>query len=334
MAARAPRSAPRGVFAVLGEDSWLAERQIETLLRESATPPEALEVLRGDETNWNRVLDLARTRSLFAARRVLLVRGGEALKGSDAGLAAYLDDPNPDVLLIFVLAKVDKRLGVWRRLLERADVRPADPLKGAKLRAYVAEEVARRRLPLAEDGLAELLERVGQDLRRLMGELDKLEAYAAGRAGRLGASDVAALMGRGLARPMYLLADALWARRAAEMLELIEELLEAGEGGPRILATLHRALRQLRGARALQARRAPFDQFAPRLGVLPFKVRELLEAARRWSEDDLARALEALALADGRLKTGTADGPALAAAVLHACGGGERERARPAPPGR
>ncbi len=332
MAARAsaPQAAP-GVFAVVGEDTFLAERQLGALLDEDGgAPRDGLELLRGDECTWNKVLDLARTQSLFASRRAVVVRAAEGLKGGDAGLQAYLDAPNPDVTLIFMLGKVDKRLSVWRRLLERADVRSAEPLKGAKLRAYVSQEVVRRKLPLGDDGLGELLERVGQDLRRLMGEIDKLEAYAGGARTRLGADEVAAVLGRGLARPLYKLADALWARRTAEVLELTQELLDDGEAAPRLLATLHRALRQLRGARGLLASRAPSDQFAARLGVMPFKVRELCDAARRWSDDDLSRALEALSRADRRLKTGLADEPALCAAIVEACG--ERKgRATPAP---
>ncbi len=331
MAARsAPKTSPR-VFAVVGEDSFLAERHLTSLLLSEADGErENLELLRGDECSWNKVLDLARTRSLFASRRALVVRAAEGLKGGDGGLTAYLDDPNPDVALIFMLGKVDKRLSVWRRLLERAEVRSAEPLKGAKLRAYVTEEVARRKLPLAEDGLGELLERVGQDLRRLMGEIDKLEAYVDGARARLGAEEVAAVLGRGLARPLYKLADALWARRTTEVLELTQELLEDGEAAPRLLATLHRALRQVRGARGLLERRTPSDQFATRLSVMPFKVRELCEAARRWSDDDVARALLALSRADRRLKTGMADEPALTAAIVEACG--ERKgRVTPAP---
>jgi DNA polymerase-3 subunit delta len=330
MAARASSKGPAaGVFAVVGEDSFLAERELAALLRARSDPEgDGVETLRGDETTWNKVVDLARTQSLFAARRAVVVRAAEGLKGSDTPLAGYLDDPNPDVTLIFVLGKVDKRLGVWKRLLERAQTLSAEPLKGAKLRAYVAEEVARRRLPLAGDGLAELLERVGQDLRRLMGEIDKLESYVDGARGRLGADEVAKVLGRGLARPLYKLADAFWARRPVEVLELTQELLDDGEAAPRLLATLHRALRQLRAARAHLERRTPSDQLAARLGVMPFKVRELCDAARGWSEVDLERALLALSRADRRLKTGTADEPALAAAIVEACG---ETGARPGP---
>ena len=55
--------------------------------------------------------------------------------------------------------------------------------RAAPLRGYVAEQVRRRKLALGDEAFEELLERVGQDLRRLMGELDKLEAFAGGPEG-------------------------------------------------------------------------------------------------------------------------------------------------------
>jgi DNA polymerase-3 subunit delta len=182
----------------------------------------------------------------------------------------------------------------------------------------VATEVRRRGLKLDEDGLTELLERVGQDLRRLMGELEKLEAFA-GTGGRVSADDVARVLGRGIARPLYRLGDAMMERRVAEVLQLVEERLDDGEPAQRLLATLHRSIRQARAARALLAARASRDQLVSRLGVPPFKVGDVMDAARRWSENELRRAVAALSRADRRMKTGSDPRVALVAAVAEAC---------------
>ncbi len=331
MAARSTARAAQ-VYAIVGEDSYLAESALADLLETAiGGQASALQALRGDETTWVRLLDAARSRSLFAERRALVVRGAEGLKGSDEGLARFLDAPNPDVTLVLLAAKVDRRKGAWRLLNERAQIVSAEPLKGRALRARVVEEVRRRQLLLGEDGLDELIERVGQDLRRLVGEVEKLQAYAGRPGARLSADDVAAVLGRGLARPLYKVSDALWARRGVEVLELVAEILADGEPAQRVLATLHRALRQIRGTRALLEAQAPRDVFAQRLGLLPFKVNDAMEAARRWSSADLERAARALAQADRRLKTGTDAQPALAAAIVEACGIGAGGVVRPAP---
>jgi DNA polymerase III subunit delta len=290
-------------------------------------------VLRGDETSWGRVLDAARTGSLFATRRAVVVRGADGLKGEGDELAAYLDDPSPDARLIFMAARPDKRRTVWKRLLDRAQAHAAEPLKGRAARSYVADQVRRRKLALQEEAFEELFERVGQDLRRLMGELDKLEAFAEGHAGELGAEEVSAVLGRGLAQPLYRLGDAFTNRRRTELLALMETVLEEGEPPLKVLATLHYAARRVRAARALRDARMPREALASRLGVPPFKVQELMAATRGWSDEELEAAVHALSEADRRVKTGTDARAALVAAVVDATGTGTRDGASaPRPP--
>ena len=278
-------------------------------------------------------MEAARTGSLFATRRAVVVRGADALKGEGDELGAYLDDPSPEALLVFMAARPDKRRTVWKRLLERARVHTAEPLRGRAARAFVADQVRRRQLPLREDGLEELFEQVGQDLRRLMGELDKLEAFAGGGKGPLGAEEVASVVGRGLGQPLYRLGDAFTARRPVEVLALMETVLEEGEPPLKVLATLHYAARRVRAARALRDTREPRESLAARLGVPPFKVPDLMDAARSWSDEELRGAVAALSAADQAIKTGADARAALVAAVVRAAGrrGGEaRSAPRPA----
>ena len=323
-----PRAAARaaGVSIVAGTDSYLAEEGLEKALESAvgADRADAVQVFRGEEATWTRVLDAARSGSLFATRRAVVVRNAEGLKGEGDDVAAYLDDPTPGTALILLAAKPDKRKAVWKRLFERAEVLPADPLKGRAIRTYVVEQLRRRKLALDDDGVLELVERVGQDLRRTMGEIEKLEAFAGESGRRLSADDVASVLGRGLARPLYRIADAFTARRTATVLGYLEEALDDGEPALKVLGTLHRALRQLRGARVLREARAPREEVASRLQVMPFKVGDLLEATRAWPEADLQKAAAALDLADRRVKTGSDPRMALAAAVLQACGGEAR----------
>jgi DNA polymerase-3 subunit delta len=324
------------VQAIVGDrayDSFLAEEALEAVLAEvvGEERADAVEAFRGEEASWSRVLDAARTRSLFATRRAIVVRGADALKGEPDGLDAFLGDPTPGVVLILLAAKPDRRRTVWKRLLERAKVVKAEPLKGAQLRARLQDELRRRKLRIPGEAVGELIERVGQDLRRLMGELDKLEAFA--QDGALTTDEVAAVLGRGLAQPLFKLSDAFAARDARQTLELTEALLDDGEEPVKLLGVLHRALRQVRAASALGALRLGRDEVAIRLGLPPnmaFKAQILLDAARAWSEEDLRRALAGLMLADRQLKTGGPPRAVIGAAVLEACG--RRAAARPARP--
>jgi len=312
------------VVAITGADSFRAEAALEQVLQKAVGTErgDSVQVFRGDETTWTRIIDAARTGSLFVAQRVVVVRGAELLKGEGEEMLAFLADPPPEVTLV-LLAKPDKRKTLWKRITEQATCVDAEPLKGRALRAFVVEEIRRRGLGLDENGIEEVLERVGQDLRRLMGELDKLEAYAAGKKG-LTADDVAKVLGRGMAQPLYKLADAMMARQPAEALALVDSLLEEGEPALKMLATMHRAIRQMRATRAMVTARVPRDQFASKLGIPPFKTGDLIDASRRWSDPELKVAIQALSRADIRIKTGSDARVALTAMVAEACGPARR----------
>jgi DNA polymerase-3 subunit delta len=324
------------VHAIVGADSYLAEQALETLLQAAvgSDRDDAVQVFRGDETAWPRLLEAARTGSLFATRRAVVVRNADAIKGEGDEVEAYLDDPAPGASLILMAAKFDKRKKPWKAVLDRAKAVAVDPLKGSALRSRVRDEVRRRRLPLAEGALEELIETVGQDLRRLMGELDKLEAFATGRSQPLSVDDVSAVLGRALGQPIYLMSDALGERRPATVLAQLEKLLDDGEPALKLLGALHRAIRQVRAARAMNEARMPPRAIAAKLLPPPvaFKVDALLAASRKWTDEDLKAALVALDRADRGIKNGGDAWASLSVAVVEACGGtdpGIRPGARP-----
>jgi DNA polymerase-3 subunit delta len=324
--ARAPRPGP--IQAIVGEDTYLAEEALEKVLAAAigAERQDALRVFYGDEAKWEQVLAAARTGSLFVTRRAIVVRRAELLKYANGGdedpVEAYAADPSPDVTLVLLAARPDRRRNPWKKLLARATVHDASPKKGRALRGHVEEELRGRGLRFAPDALNELIAEVGQDLRRLMGEVDKLEAFAGGRKD-ISADDVAAVLGHGLGQPLYLLSDAYAGRDAPASLELVERLLGDGEDGLRILSTLHRSLRQVRGARAMREARVPRDEIGAKLlpPNMQFKLDALLEASRRWSEEDLRRGLTVLGRADRRMKRGGDAATTLVAAVAESCGG-------------
>jgi DNA polymerase III delta subunit len=64
---------------------------------------------------------------------------------------------------------------------------------------------------------------------------------------------------------------------------------------------------------------------------MQFKLDALMGASRRWSERDLARALDVMARTDRGIKRGADASVALSSAVVAACGGGPATSPRRAP---
>ncbi len=364
MAKKAP-GRPAPVHVVLGEDTYLAEEALERILADAIGDDraEGLTVLYGDELKateaWERVVNEARAGSLFASRRAVVVRRADAIKTPKADESAegavataegegdgprkkprkpeddvairpilrYLEEPAVDATLVLLAAKPDRRRLPWSRICKDAQAHAADPLKGRALRAYVEEDLRRRGLRLTGDAATALIDEVGQDLRRLIGEVEKLEAWAVGeKKAALSEDEVLDVLGRGMARPLYLLADCVAARDVTGSVERVRELLDvdAEEFRFKIVATVHRSLRQVRAARALRARRMPPREIGQALlpANMQFKLESLIAAASRWTDEELRRALVSLDRADRRMKRGSDAATALVAALAEACRSG------------
>jgi DNA polymerase-3 subunit delta len=336
-------------------DSFLADRALESYLSRwlGEERGEALQILYGDETSWSAVLDAVRTRSLFSSRRVVVVRYAERLRGAGRGpqseetedggsdtaarlardLGAYLDDPTPGVGLVLISAKPDRRKRHFKLLLERADVQLVEPVKGRSLQAFVREEIESRGLTLPAGVLEELLERSGQDLRRLVGEIEKLDMLA-GAKRSLSAEQAEDALGRGLARPLWELADAFGRRDLRRTLALAEGLIEEREPPLLLIETLYRSLRQLRAAASLRSSGLPKPELAARLGLPPqlaFKAPDIVGQATSWPAGALDRALHAVQRADRGIKRGLDGRVAVTMVLAEALGGERRGAVRPSP---
>ena len=273
---------------------------------------DAVQVFRGDETTWARRRWTRRARARSSPpRRAVVVRNAEALEGRGRrSCAAYLDDPTPGRAPHPPGGQARQAQdGLEAAARARRRCTPARAAEGARRCARTSQEQLRRRKLAPARRRARRAARAGRPG----------PAPADGRAGQAGglrgrpqgparrAEDVAAVLGRGLAQPLYKLGDAFSRARRAGGARAAGGAARGGRGAAAILATLHRALRQVRGARALRGARAPRGRRSVLAGCgrLPFKVGDVLEAARRWSERRAARrALRALDAADRRIKTG------------------------------
>ena len=324
-----------------GFDSFLAEEHLERKLSAAVGEERAdsVEVFRGEESGWGRVLSALRTGSLFATRRAVVFKNADLIRskaddGEDesAGILAWIEDPTPDVVLVLMAAKPDMRRKIWKAA-SKGELLSAEPLRGKALESYVQQHLGTRGLSLDGEAFAELVERVGQDLRRLVGEVEKLQAFA-GERKRLTLADIEAVLGRGLSRPLWELSDATGDRDAPRTLRLLEGLMDDGEEPLRLLATLYRSLRQVRLARGLGDEKVPRGDLASRMGLPPplaFKADRILDAARRWPAGRLEQALATLRKADEALKRSAEPRATLAAAVAVACGGKGRGGDRRSP---
>jgi DNA polymerase-3 subunit delta len=313
-----PDSHDAGVTLVVGPESLLAERAVAAVVaaaRAADDEADVSEVAGADLTAA--ALAEQVSPSLFATRRVLVVRGVEDVADPTArALVDYAARPVDDVHVVLVHIGGPK----GRRLLDdlrrtQAHVvscervtRPDDQVD------FVRSEVAAAGGRIDEAAARRLVEAVGADLRGLASAAAQLAADAEG-----GAVDIAVVAtyfeGRAEVKG-WVVADRAVEGRTADALEQLRWALETGTDPVLVTAALATAVRSL--ARLAGAPRGVRDaDLARDLGVPPWKVRVLRGQLRGWTPSGLVRAIRAVAAADLQVKGGGNDATlALTTAVV------------------
>lgn len=209
----------------------------------------------------------------------------------------------PETTTLVVLT--DEALEAGNPLVKAAErhgrARLFAPPKGAQLEDWIARRAAGHGAKMARDAAHLLAQEVGDDLRLLAHEVDKLTTYA-GQGGTVGAAEVRLLTPSSRQARVFDLTDALARRDRPKALALLHELLQAGESPLGIVALTAYQTRQLMQVKTLADRGLRAGQIAQTAGMAPFIVEKSLGVVRGFTMPQLEAAHRHLLAVDTALK--------------------------------
>jgi DNA polymerase-3 subunit delta len=308
------------LYLVLGEEDCLRDEAVAALRTAALGDASAgggmdafnYDLLHGDESDGEEILARTGQAPVFAARRCVVVKSAEKLSARDGeALLPYLREPCETTTLVFVAARLDKRLKFSKELTERAVCIDCSPVSETHLPAWIRTESGRAGVRLSEEAVGSLSRlalslkgEAGGSLNLLRRELEKLAAYVPpGRTA--GAQDVEAVRGGEPGASVFDLARAIAERREGKALWILARNLDSGEDPLRILGALAWQFRQIWKAREQRRFGGPGADLS---GL--------------FTERDLGTALRLFATADARLKGGASGSSkrlVLETAVLSLC---------------
>ena len=320
------KQGPAPLYAVVGEEDWLREQAVAALkaavLGGSSADADGgpgsgldafnYDLLYADESDAAEILARAGQAPAFAARRCVVVKSAEKVSPRDGdALVAYLKEPCETTTLVFVAAKLDKRLKFSKELLERAVSVDCSSFPEAQLAEWIRVESGRQNVRLGPEAVESLSRlalslkgEAGGSLNLLRRELEKLAAYVPpGKTA--GTQDVEAVRGGEPGASVFDLASAIAARREGRALWILARNLDSGEDPLRILGALAWQFRQIWKAKDQRWRGWP--------GA---------ELSGAFTDHDLGAAIELFAAADAKLKGGASGSSkrlALETVVLALC---------------
>jgi DNA polymerase-3 subunit delta len=301
------------VYLITGSDRPKVEVAIARLRghfeSESVEHVSALE-LSGDE-----VVGLCNAGSLFGDARLVLVteidgvkaergrRGGWKAADVDA-VGAYLASPAHSTVLALVAEELKSSSALWKACAKTGQVLAYDVAKG-KLQGWVSDQLRQRGVRAEPDAVAALIQLVGDDLRTLKTEVDKIATWAGDEP--VGEREVTALVASNIDVPGYELTEA-WATRDLERALGLSELTFHNEPrsrrdvAARLVGQLGAHLGRLRSLKRLAAEGVSPKEAAARLKLNPYYASKLYRQAEGFSDEELDDAVLRIAALDGALK--------------------------------
>lgn len=285
------------------------------------------EVLDGREADADTVVRSAMTLPFMTAARLVAVRRAQALeaKGGTA-LAVYARDPNPATRLLLLAeeplgASRERKTDHWLLgVIPSSAVVPLPARQGRQLEDWLQARAAAEGISLGEEAARTLVQWVGDDGARLLGEVRKAALVGSASARTVGVREVTAIVGEQRLSDVFELTRAVERRDAGQALRLLERLLVTEEP-MRLLGLLTRGVRSAWTVGDLHRRGQSVDQIA-RSQRLPIPVVEKLVArAAAQGAPALAAKLRRCWSVEWRLKSSGAVRAEMAALVTELCNG-------------
>jgi DNA polymerase-3 subunit delta len=306
---------------LLGDEPYLRDRCRAELIEKyvpEAARAWAVSRFSAQRGETQAALEQAQTLPMLAQHQVVFLQETDAIEKlgeknreeTVEALAAYLENPARFTVLVLEACGLDQRMKLAKLLAEKALVVDVGAGESDEQRIAaavgLAKSLAREQGIAFEEGAAEdLAEFVSGDLMRLKTETDKLATYA-GERKLVRRGDVAALVISEKTTTVWEVADLLATRQPKKALEFLERLLREGEEPPMIVGAMAWMYRKLIEASELRGAMNGW-QAARALGMRPEQAEMALQSARKTSRERLLEGLQALRVADDRLKSGADD---------------------------
>ena len=241
-------------------------------------------------------------------------KGGKGKKGkkskattlSRAGFEKALAEhvpamPDTTVLVLLVDEVIDAANPLVKAAEKHGKVFQYTLPKGAALESWISKRAKNSGAKISQEATTLLANFVGNHLRLLSNEIDKLAAYV-GEGKTINADDVRKLTAQVQEARVFDLTDALAQRNRKQALNILHDLLSDGEPPIKLIYTITTQVRSLLLVKELSQRGMRSAAIASTIGMAPFMAEKALRQVGNFTMPQLEAAYRQLLSTDAALK--------------------------------
>jgi DNA polymerase-3 subunit delta len=305
-AVRAQRFA--SIYLFYGEEDFLIDEGVQAISEHALDPGMKsfnLDVMDGSKVDAKDVVAHASSFPMMGPRRIVIVREFEKLVGAESAkeiVTAYVNRPLESTCLVLVSLDPDFRRRPFTDLKKKATLVECKPLYDQQVPGWVADRIKRLGKEANADACRLIHAYVGNSLRSLQNEIDKLLIFVGDRK-EITSEDVATVVGASKGYTIFELQNAIGRKDTKEAVKILERMLTLGQSPQMIIVMLTRFFNQLWKLSDLKHRRIPDSEIAREIGIPPYFVKQYLEFRSNFTTDQIEQNFKSLLEADTVLKT-------------------------------
>ncbi|MFZ1452132.1 MAG: DNA polymerase III subunit delta [Ferruginibacter sp.] len=177
----------KNIYWLEGEEDYYIDMVVDYAEHNILDEAEAgfnLTVFYGKDADWAAVVNACKRYPMFAERQVVLLKEAQQMKDIDK-LESYVENPLSST--IFVVAHktktLDKRGKLYKVLKKSAEIFTSEKVKDYKLQEWIGEYVRSQGYKINAKAISLLDEHLGNDLNRIVNEIEKLALNLKGKKG-------------------------------------------------------------------------------------------------------------------------------------------------------
>lgn len=300
------------IYLFIGQEDFLIEECFNKIIADLLTTDTKafnLDIVYGNKTDVRDVVAHAASFPMMSERRIVIVKEFEKLLSDEAAretVGKYLAKPLESTCLVLIAENPDFRTKPFNDLSKRAPVFAFNLLYDNQIPEWIARRCRALGREADFDACQLLHSYVGNSLRAIQNEIDKLFTYL-GERKKISVEDVADVVGAARGFTIFDLQNAVGGKKLDEALRVVRRMIESGETPQMIIAMLSRYFALLWKVRELVGRQTSDAEIAAMVRVPPYHLRNYTDAAKLFSDEQLAQSFTNLLEADLRLKSSSPD---------------------------
>lgn len=166
------------VYFLEGEEPYYIDVVSDYILEHVLTDSEKSfnqTLLYGKDITLDTILTAARRYPMMAERQVVVVREAQNIRDIEE-LTSYIEKPSPSTLLVlcYKYKTIDKRKKLYKAIQKNGVYLESKPLYENQVPAWIVEYLKTQRLGIEPKAVAMITDHVGNNLQRIVNELDKV----------------------------------------------------------------------------------------------------------------------------------------------------------------